>query len=893
MRGFNAEKPLAAAVMLAIFAVYPAVRAQAQEVLEEVVVTGIRYSIQRAQDIKRNADAVVDALTTEDLGKFADENIGDGLQRIPGVQLERNDGGQEGDRVAVRGLGPQFTTATVNGRTLFSSGTEGQDNLRSFNFDVLPPNVFAGITVQKTSTASNVASGLAGHVDLQLLKPKDIFSGRASDTFFSVTARGDWPSISEKLGYRGNGIAAFRKQDGAVSGYVAGLYGKSRPSRNQQLPRGVGAERVANIDDNGDGVADRTQTITSFDDVILEPIRDDRERISLAGALQLEPSEDLSVVMDAVYTEFNNRSFRNRTQFAINGAFTPTTVINANSITVDENGVLQAADFSGFSGGGAPGASLLALKFDNFTDTTLLGTNIDWRVTDKLNVNVDLYYSKTEYRQDLDFPIINSTLNPANVRFATGEFLNIDLGPEFLENTAGRSFGLGVVRDDFFTADDVGARIDFVYDFHGDGIIQSLEWGARYAQAEVDTLRTQVLLDTLPSAGFGTGAVTPEQAAAALAAVLPGGIADFGRIFPQFPVQDLDAARAALPSLSSVQSSDPAASFNVKEDIFSLYGEANFLNDSETVRGNLGLRLVRVETTGTGASIDGATIVPITVSESYTELLPSLNVSYSLADNVVLRLALSRTITRPDPSQLAPRISIAAPIPGQPRTAQFGNPDLDPLSAWNFDATVELYTPNEGAVVLSLFRKEVEDFILPQAVNGTLPGQGNTQFLLTQPVNFSDGTVGGFEIGFNQPLDFILAGFGIQANYTFVDSSFDEEVGDFGFGFPGAAENNFNTIIYYENYGFGARLGYTFRDQYFASLPGQGAQAEVTTANFIDSQGIVNLNFSYDISDDLKATLEAVNLTAEGRRDFIGFDTTFGGYFERERTIILGLTANF
>ena len=106
-------------------------------VQKTVVVTGIRGSLQRAQDIKKSSDSVVDAIAATDLGRFSDEAISDAIQRVPGVQIERNDGGQEGDRASIRGLGPTFVNTTVNGRTALSSGTEFLTNLRSFNLEAV------------------------------------------------------------------------------------------------------------------------------------------------------------------------------------------------------------------------------------------------------------------------------------------------------------------------------------------------------------------------------------------------------------------------------------------------------------------------------------------------------------------------------------------------------------------------------------------------------------------------------------------------------------------------------------------------------------------------------------------------------------------------------------
>lgn len=130
--------------------------------IEVIEVKGIRSSILKAQHLKRNADSVIDAISADDLGKFSDASISDAIQRIPGVQIERNDGGQEGDCVSIRGLGPTYVTTLVNGRTAMSSGTEGLSNLRSFNLEVIPTDIVSTVIIKKTPTASDPESGLAG-----------------------------------------------------------------------------------------------------------------------------------------------------------------------------------------------------------------------------------------------------------------------------------------------------------------------------------------------------------------------------------------------------------------------------------------------------------------------------------------------------------------------------------------------------------------------------------------------------------------------------------------------------------------------------------------------------------------------------------------------------------
>jgi TonB-dependent receptor len=199
-------------------------------------------------------------------------------------------------------------------------------------------------------------------------------------------------------------------------------------------------------------------------------------------------------------------------------------------------------------------------------------------------------------------------------------------------------------------------------------------------------------------------------------------------------------------------------------------------------------------------------------------------------------------------------------------------------------------------VVGSVFFKDVSDFIINDLQLGqNVPGQASSQiFNVTQPVNFSDGDVKGYELGFYQPFDDILpalTGFGVLANYTYVDSSFDKDVGNSGFGFPGTSENNYNFTVFYENDWISTRLAYVFRDEFFRSLAGQGSQS--TDARFTGDTETLDLNVTVRPIDGLSIGLNALNLTDDKRRDHLGREDHWVAYFDHGRTYSLMATYRF
>jgi iron complex outermembrane receptor protein len=168
-------------------------------VLEEVVVTGIRRSLDSAAQIKRNAAQVVDGISADEIGLFADNNIAEALQRIPGVQLEREAG--EGYRISIRGLGPRFVRTTVNGRTALSTaGGEdgGGDDARGFTLNVMPSEVISRVTVEKSTQAKNLEGGIGGTLDLQTNRALDFAERRDQDFYISAAARVGYNDLVDK-----------------------------------------------------------------------------------------------------------------------------------------------------------------------------------------------------------------------------------------------------------------------------------------------------------------------------------------------------------------------------------------------------------------------------------------------------------------------------------------------------------------------------------------------------------------------------------------------------------------------------------------------------------------------------------------------------------------------
>ncbi|MEG3768449.1 TonB-dependent receptor domain-containing protein, partial [Alteromonas sp. 14N.309.X.WAT.G.H12] len=296
------------------------------------------------------------------------------------------------------------------------------------------------------------------------------------------------------------------------------------------------------------------------------------------------------------------------------------------------------------------------------------------------------------------------------------------------------------------------------------------------------------------------------------------------------------------------------------------------------------------------AVVDELGYIGTTADSNDFQFLPSANLMIELNENVQWRVGVSKTMSQPEYTDLKVNGSVNLQDTSDigydstiNSTAEIGNPDLKPYTAWSFDTTVEYYADGGSAFFASLFYKDVSNFVLSEALTDVTIDGYDQLFDTTQPVNVAKGEVYGFELGGN----IVFGDFGLQANYTFVDSEFENPDNNplLENGFPGASKNNFNAIAYYETEKFSARLAYIYRDDYFQALGGGFDRASQPA--FGEGAGQVDLNFSYDVMDDITLSLNVINLTEEDARNYINESTNFRDYVTRPRTIIASVRAAF
>jgi TonB-dependent receptor len=383
------------------------------ESLEEVVITtGIRSSQLRSVKLKREATTVIEAITPEDIGSFQDINVADALERVPSVQIERNVDGVSGDRVSIRGIGPQFVRVTLNGRSPISAGSEGRSDMRKFNLNVIPTEIISGARIHKTTEAKEVSTAIGGTVDFQTLRPLDKKYKKGENYFASFNTRASSNTESDDLdfGPRISGVVGGKIND--KLGIVASvLYSDETFAREESALRGY---RVLDFreDTNNDGTFNTDDGDQLFEDILIPAtinngyIKDSREHIALSAALQYKPTDRLEFLIDYSRTQLKNDSER---QF-----FQMTMAPGGN------NGLLGQSDNNFFSPGSigfngnnlqfidAAGANRSRVNiqnritfYDNYTTNNIMGLNTRYKASDKLSINFDLSYSNLDFFQNL------------------------------------------------------------------------------------------------------------------------------------------------------------------------------------------------------------------------------------------------------------------------------------------------------------------------------------------------------------------------------------------------------------------------------------------------------------------------------------------------------------
>jgi TonB-dependent receptor len=908
--------------------------------LDEIVVTGFRGAEQRAIAFKRESPSIVEAISPEDIGNYSDENIADALQRVPGLQVERDDSGNGGgDRVSVRGVGPQFVNITINGRTPLSAGSEGIDQLRQFNLDVLPTEVIQGAVVYKSSEAHLVEPGLGGAVDFQTIKPLSL-RYKANENYFAViNARGDINDYGDNqaLKPRISGLLGLKTKNNKFGVVVSAISSSSNRAFDSYVMSYI--SRNIKEDTDGDGVSDIThEDVLSPNLTRFNPVRNSVDRLGISSAIQWKIGNNLEANADFLYTEFDNYSTRNQfrlfPQLETNNITFPSA-----DLDIDEDNVLRSFNTTS-SSNPVSRTAILPTQYDNLQSNYMAGFNLKWE-KDGWKIAADYSLSNIDFDQRLTFT--QTWINVPWMSYdLTGDYAVFGYDQDEATSVANADVRDYVfLRDIMFEGDNQAIRFDIEKKVSDD---LKISLGARYSSTDLASRQAQ-----LAGAGqswsenyldedsyfdtYVTGTLDPAFAEGrnignnrwltVNQALLRANNSD---VFSQtagssFEGDLFNVTDGDLPLLTS-------NSWELEENTTAIYGQLDFKTEflGVPVSGNVGVRAVNWKVEGrafstitlTDPSETIGTIeydgIPTVASSSRWDVLPSLNLNLALKDNFNLRLSTVNTVSRPDYLDLRPSNTVSFINPESDDagstngTATLSNPNLHPYNSWQFDATGEWYNNAGGAFVVSGFLKLIDDFIIDETTYDAqfsdfgdisfdvdITGLDDQLFNVTSPVNYSGVKLYGFEIGFRQPLNFIsdaFRNFGIQANYTFVDSKFEKEINEVDNSFPGSSKHNFNSVVYYDGKIFGVRVAYNTRSSFLRNIGG-GSDIR-SNVSYTDGFDRLDVRANYEVTKALQLSVSCQNLTASDRRDYTNNDPSLFTQLSRQgRVYTIGARFSF
>ncbi|MFK7958244.1 MAG: TonB-dependent receptor [Lysobacterales bacterium] len=860
------------------------------EMLEEMVVKGVRQSLQNARAIKRDADTFVDAISASDINALPDVSVLEALQRVPGISIERfaspNDPDHfstEGSGAILRGL-PQ-TRTSLNGRDTFSANSS-----RGLSFQDIPPELTGAVKIFKNQTADMVEGGISGTIDLITRKPFD-----AEGQVMAFSAQANAGDIADETtgGFAGLYSNRFELDSGAEIGV---LFSYSNTDLDFQSD-GVEAGQHNLVADAAGSGQDRFVPINGG----IRSNFTERSREGIAATVQYGNANDtfsglLQYIRSDSGTDWLERAFFSDDQGGTVGAGA---VFDGNSFT---SGVISNVA-NGF------GPQTRQSQTDSLVED--LSLKLEFRPTDRLAITGDVQF--IDATTDVTDLTVFAGLLPVN---GNGIDIGLDLSQSVPDVTFMAPAGSGQTDQEFFNdpsnyfwraamdhleeseGDELALALDVDYTLFDSGFARSVEAGVRFAERDQTTRWSTFNWGNLSEAwngGFATFDGQRNQAAFNSPAAgqftfsdfhggNAGGIPGGTGLFPNAElVANYDAflqgiapfGRTDLAGRGGVVDNFylPAEINETTEENTAFYVKLNFETDDPRLKGNVGLRYVNVDTT-VGGGITFPTLNPnaaafasadevafangtsntAAAESSYDTILPSLNAKYAFDDDLFLRFGYSKAISFPDLGNLRYNFNInprtVTDADGNPDIIGWnqnsGNPFLEPMEADNFDLSIEKYFGRSDFVSFGIFYKDISNFFATDTVPTTVtnPSNGASAIVdINQPINVGDANIKGAEFAYQQFFDSlpgVWSGLGVQFNMTYVQ---DSDV------------PNQNTRAVQASSSLGARTSIPFE-----GLPLQGVSELTYNLIGIFENDKVQARLAYNWRDDYLLTIRQVNL---------------------------------
>jgi TonB-dependent receptor len=899
-----------------------AVAAHAADQIETVVVTGIRASLRDSLVAKRTSDLVTENISTKDIGQLPDVTIAEELNRLPGVNTQRDRG--NASQASIRGLGPRFVFGLVNGREVASS-----EPTQDVRWEIFPSEILGGVQIYKTQDASLVPGGIAATIDIRTTDPLT-YEGPSLQLNAGPVYNDEADQLPhyDGLGYRGSAGYIGHLSDTlaiAIAGSIQrehnGFPDMTSWGENQFGAPNGGAPGNLNCtpapacsttaDNTNPSLSTQTPTPWGGQTEIKLLTQD---RYGLAGAVSWQAMPDLVVKADAIWSNYQINEQQIQQWYNAGGTWGNWQGSNYNlyhdtnsHYSIDSQGHVVAATLSDTSflpGEGFLEVDNMLAHYQEAHTVIAGGLNFDWTSGD-WNAKLDLSHSEAwrnnrwlafgtvggfaqtstfDYRADVVPAVTTPGFDPADINAQTAvSGRSQDVGPEYSRDhiSAVTADVTRAIGDSFFKEIDFGGRFSdrekshWNYDYQvplagTQDFFNPLGGPVALPAADLEsfTLKDFVTpnllygnVNKLVPIVFGSVANTLPGSATLANCHFTNPVAPFNTIYPC----EANGTSATGSNGDPIPYDNAPGRWQVKEVTAEGYLKTGFAHDIGGIpmTGSVGVRFEDVSTTSTGyQTLDGgATFQPVRITNDYLSILPSLNLTFHVADDQLVRFGAAIATSRPPLDALRTGYTLnplAIPTPN----GSGGDPTLKPFKSNQIDLDYEWYFHDESLFSVALFYKDITTFVgiasTQQIINGTT-------YTISSPANGKGGNVEGAEFTFQSRFFFLpnfLSDFGVYANYSLVDSGIKEFSPQFDpYAMGGLTKNSGEADLFYNRGGFETRLAFKYHSK-FTEIPGWTASQLFE----LEPERTLDFSASYQWDENFGVRFQVSNLTNEVSR---------------------------
>ncbi|WP_336973954.1 TonB-dependent receptor [Sphingobium aromaticiconvertens] len=876
----------------------------------DIVVTGVRETLQTSISAKRKETAIVDALSSTEIGDLPALSVGEAIQTITGATTHREKGGAS--EISLRGLGSFLSNTTFNGRD--ASNGSGD---RAVNFNQFPSELVNGIKIYKTQQADLVEGGVAGSIELETIKPLDFKKSR-----LQLEVKGNYSPYQDRIvgsggwGWRGTASYVDQFDVGALGEIGIAVGAQRNKTNNPEETYAASSTWVACNPTvtvaNGNCTEVGREAGAAGAPFALVPnaatfrqISESDKRDAIFGAIQWRPSATLDINVDVQYSKRDYSEDRRDLNLS-------ELRYGLRNIAHDDNGVLTHVE-------GQTSLEAVSTLLERNEEYLGGGFDVAWKPTDRLTITGDASYSRT-IRTDVERSVRLRT-DPLDIFGNRTPINNQRVG--YVYDVAPGSYAPAITLDPRFNVNDpalfsddarlrrdeqqrrnkiIAGRLDGAYEM--DGFLRSIAAGVRFSKLTYSDYDDRVEItqdDRAVDRGVNLACRT---------------------VFPQTGY----LSNAPGDQLSSWATFDPVCQFqgylgtedpgrnddvrsvanrDVTEKTLAAYLMANYESDlgAMPVRGNFGVRVVNTKVTSNGLRsdlevvnnpdgsirlVESGVFDTVTIKSQSTKFLPSLNAIFEVKPDLLVRLAAYRAMSRPAPSalgagrtiQLEDGNNFSSVADAISLITANGSPRLKPLMSWNADAAIEYYLNRDSLFSATVYYKQFSGGFIPVVLNEnfTIGGQ-DYSIPVVQTQNSSDKSrVYGLEVTLANRFSWLPApfdGLGGKVSYNYANSNFKNE--DIRLGavydpvtdtttpgmipaanLSGYSKHVVSGQLYYSMGGLNLQAIYNYRSNYYQDFVGGNSQLRYVRGN-----DTLDLRASYDINKTMQLQFQAVNIFDE------------------------------